>query len=42
MAEYSLVPVEHQPDFENISLVPVDDPFNDDGATQQAVAVPDA
>lgn len=37
MDEYSLVPVEHQPDFENIFLVPVDhDPFSADGVTQQA------
>jgi hypothetical protein len=37
MDEYSLVPVEHQPDFENASLVPVDhDPFSADGITQQA------
>jgi hypothetical protein len=37
MADYSLVPVEHQPDFENASLVPVDDdPFSADGVTQQA------
>lgn len=38
MDDYSLVPVEHQPDFENVSLVPVDhDPFGDgDPATQQA------
>ena len=37
MADFSLVPVEHQPDFENVSLVPVDhDPFSADGVTQQA------
>jgi len=37
MADYSLVPVEHQPEFENVSLVPVDhDPFSADGVTQQA------
>jgi hypothetical protein len=31
MADYSLVPVEHQPDFENVSLVPVDyKPFPED------------
>jgi hypothetical protein len=37
MAEYSLVPVEHQPDFENVSLVPVDhDPFSDSGTLLQA------
>ena len=39
MDDYSLVPVEHQPDFENVSLVPVDhDPFSADGVTQQAQA----
>jgi len=36
MADYSLVPVEHQPDFENVSFVPVDhDPFSDNGTVQQ-------
>jgi hypothetical protein len=36
MDDYSLVPVEHQPDFENVSLVPIDhDPFSADGVTQQ-------
>ncbi len=37
MTEYSLVPVAHQPDFANASLVPVEhDPFSDPGPTQQA------
>lgn len=37
MDDYSLVPVEHQPDFENVSLIPVDhDPFGDSGTLQQA------
>ena len=37
MPDYSLVPVDHQPDFDDYSLVPVDhDPFAADGATQQA------
>jgi len=37
MDDYSLVPVEHQPDFENVALVPVDhDPFSADGLMQQA------
>ena len=37
MDDVSLVPVEHQPDFENASLFPVDhDPFSADGVTQQA------
>lgn len=37
MDDYSLVQVEHQPDFENVSLVPVDhDPFGVNGVTQQA------
>lgn len=32
MDDYALVPVEHQPDFENVSLVPVEhDPFSDSG-----------
>ncbi len=36
MGDYSLVQVEHQPDFENVALVPVDhDPFSDDGVAQQ-------
>jgi hypothetical protein len=39
MDDFSLVPVEHLPDFEEVSLVPVDhDPFGADGATQQAQA----
>lgn len=37
MSNYSLVPVDHQPDFADYSLVPVDhDPFAADGVTQQA------
>jgi hypothetical protein len=37
MPDYSLVPVDYQPDFDDYSLVPVDhDPFAADGATQQA------
>lgn len=37
MPDYSLVPVDHQPDFDDHSLVPVDhDPFATDGLTQQA------
>jgi hypothetical protein len=37
MPGYSLVPVDHQPDFDDHSLVPVDhDPFAADGLTQQA------
>ncbi|MGY4174015.1 hypothetical protein [Bradyrhizobium sp. USDA 4529] len=37
MPDYSLVPVDHQPDFDDYSLVPVDhDPFAADGVTQQA------
>jgi hypothetical protein len=36
MPDYSLVPVAHQPDFSDVSLVPVDyDPFGADGAVQQ-------
>jgi hypothetical protein len=37
MPDYSLVPVDHQPDFDDHSLVPVDhDPFIADGLAQQA------
>jgi hypothetical protein len=37
MPDYSLVPVDHQPDFDDHSLVPVDyDPFAADGVAQQA------
>ena len=37
MPDFSLVPVDHLPDFEGASLVPVDhDPFSADGMTQQA------
>jgi hypothetical protein len=41
MSDVSLVPVDHQPDFENVSFVPVDhNPFDDSGAAQQAPAQP--
>jgi len=37
MPDYSLVPVDYQPDFDGYSLVPVDyDPFAADGLAQQA------
>lgn len=37
MPDYSLVPVDHQPDFDDYSIVPVDyDPFAADGLTQEA------
>jgi hypothetical protein len=37
MADYSLVPVDHQPDFGGVSLVPVEhDPFGADGVVWQA------
>lgn len=37
MDDVALVPVEHQPDFENVSFVPVDhDPFSIDWLTQKA------
>ena len=37
MPDYSLVPVDYQPDFDDYSLVPVDyDPFAADGPVQQA------
>ena len=36
MPDYSLVPVDHQPDFDDYSIVPVDyDPFAADGVAQQ-------
>ena len=41
MPDYSLVPVDHQPDFYDASLVPVDhDPFSDEGTIRQAQAQP--
>ncbi len=42
MDDFSLVPVDHQPDFSDVSLVPVDhDPFAADGVTgQQTQAQP--
>lgn len=37
MPDYSLLPVDHQPDFDDYSIVPVDyDPFAADGVAQQA------
>ena len=37
MPDYSLVPVDYQPDFDGYSLVPVDyDPFAADGVAQQS------
>jgi len=37
MPDYSLVPVDYQPDFDDYSLVPVDyDPFAADGVAQQS------
>ncbi len=37
MPDYSLVPVDHQPDFDDYSLAPVDyDPFAEDGLARQA------
>lgn len=37
MTEFSLVPVDHQPDFSDVSFVPVDhDPFSADDMIQQA------
>jgi len=36
MPDYSLVPIDHQPDFDDYSLVSVDyDPFAADGVAQQ-------
>jgi hypothetical protein len=41
MPDFSLVPVDHQPDFSDVSLIPVDhDPFSADGANQQVQAQP--
>jgi len=41
MPDFSLVPVDHQPEFEDVSLVPVDhDPFSADGVVQQAQVQP--
>jgi hypothetical protein len=41
MSDFSLVPVDHQPDFSDVSLVPVDhDPFSADGIVEQARAQP--
>jgi len=43
MPDYSLVPVEYQPEFEGVSLVPVDyDPFSAEDMIQQARAQLDA
>ena len=41
MPDFSLVPVDHQPEFSDVSLVPVDyEPFGAEGATQPAQAQP--
>ena len=41
MPDFSLMPVDHQPDFGDVSLVPVDhDPFSADGPTQQTQVQP--
>jgi hypothetical protein len=41
MPDFSLVPVDHQPDFEDVSLVPVDhNPFSADGVSPLAQAQP--
>jgi hypothetical protein len=43
MPDFSLVPVEHQPDFSDVSLIPVDhDPFSADGAIQQPGMQPES
>jgi len=43
MPDFSLVPVDHQPDFSDVSLIPVDhDPFSADGASQQAGTQPES
>src|SRR5258708_39743046 len=39
MPDFSLVPVDHQPDFSDVSLIPVDhDPFTADDMIQRARA----
>ena len=41
MDDFSLVPVDHQPDFDDVSLIPVDhDPFGDSGTVQRAPTQP--
>lgn len=41
MSDYSLVPVDHQPDFDDVSLVPVEhDPFSGSDTVQQAGSQP--
>jgi hypothetical protein len=41
MADFSLVPVDYQPDFDDFSLVPVDhDPFGDSGGIVQPAQTP--
>ena len=41
MPDFSLVPVDHQPDFADFSLIPVDhDPFSTDGAAQPVQTQP--
>jgi hypothetical protein len=43
MPDFSLVPVDHQPDFSDVTLVPVDhDPFSADCAIQQAGTQPES
>jgi hypothetical protein len=43
MTDYSLLPVDHQPDFGEASLVPVGhDPFSADGVTQEVQSQPPA
>src|SRR6266700_2010324 len=43
MSVFSLVPVNHQPDFGDVSFVPVDhDPFSADGAIQRAGTQPES
>src|SRR5882757_121108 len=42
MSDFSLVPVDHQPDFADVSFVPVDDdPFSADGMRHQVGTGPD-
>ena len=40
MPDYTLAPVDYQPDFENYSLIPVDyDPYAHDGSVHYRVRV---
>lgn len=43
MTEFSLVPIDHQPEFEEFSFLPVGhDPFSADGTVQHALTQPES